>query len=135
RRGPRGVPGDIAVVAPTAAYRFDVEDFLRDWLKELWVEQRAAAGRVPFLIPDPLKDMERPRDVPTPASPALWSGAAVWVPWALWQAYGNSFVLAHQFESMAAHLRRVESLLSPTGLLDQGVQFGHLVDPNTPPRE
>ncbi len=29
-----GWTGDIAVFAPTAAYLFDVEDFLRDWLKE-----------------------------------------------------------------------------------------------------
>ena len=128
-----GWTGDIAVFAPTAAYLFDVEDFLRDWLKELWVEQRAAAGRVPFVIPDPLKYMEAPRSFPAPESTAIWSDAAVWVPWALWQAYGNSFVLAHQFESMTAHLRRVESLLSSTGLWDQGFQFGDWLDPTAPP--
>ena len=34
---------------------------------------------------------------------------------------------------MAAHVRRVESLLSPTGLWDQGFQFGDWLDPTAPP--
>ena len=55
------------------------------------------------------------------------------MPWALWQAYGNLHVLADQFESMAAHLRRVESLLSPHGAWDQGFQFGDWLDPTAPP--
>ncbi len=128
-----GWTGDIAAFAPTAAYLFDVEDFLRDWLKDLWVEQSAADGRVPFVIPDPMKYMEHPKHFPQPETTAVWSDAAVWVPWALWQAYGNSEVLADQFESMAAHVRRVESLLSPTGLWDQGFQFGDWLDPTAPP--
>ena len=31
----------------------------------------------------------RARDFPDPESTAIWSDAAVWVPWALWQAYGD----------------------------------------------
>ena len=34
---------------------------------------------------------------------------------------------------MAAHVRRVESLLSPTGLWDTGFQFGDWLDPTAPP--
>ena len=34
-----GWTGDIAAFAPSAAYLFDVEDFLRDWLADLDVEQ------------------------------------------------------------------------------------------------
>ena len=36
---------------------------------------------------------------------------------------------------MAAHVRRVESLLSPTGLWDTGFQFGDWLDPTAPPDE
>ena len=57
----------------------------------------------------------------------------MWVPWALWQAYGNRQVLSDQFDSMVAHVRRVESLLSPTGLWDAGFQFGDWLDPTAPP--
>ena len=57
----------------------------------------------------------------------------MWVPWALWQAYGNLQVLSDQFDSMTAHVRRVESLLSPSGLWDTGFQFGDWLDPTAPP--
>jgi alpha-L-rhamnosidase len=130
-----GWTGDIAVFAPTAAYLFDVEDFLRDWLVDLAAEQRAANGMVPFVVPDVLKYLERPAHRPDPESTAIWSDAAVWVPWALWQAYGNLQVLSDQFDSMVAHVHRVESLLSPTGLWDTGFQFGDWLDPTAPPDE
>ncbi len=128
-----GWTGDIAVFAPTAAYLFEVEDFVRDWLRDLAAEQRAADGMVPFVVPDVLKYIERPSHFPPPESTAIWSDAAVWVPWALWQAYGNLHVLSDQYDSMTAHVRRVESLLSPTGLWDSGFQFGDWLDPTAPP--
>ena len=84
-----GWTGDIAVFAPSAAYLFDVEDFLREWLANLSVEQRAADGMVAFVVPDVLKYIKRPSHFPAPESTAIWSDAAVWVPWALWQAYGR----------------------------------------------
>ncbi len=128
-----GWTGDIAVFAPSAAYLFDVEAFLREWLANLSVEQRAADGMVGFVVPDVLKYIDRPSHFPTPESTAIWSDAAVWVPWALWQAYGDRQVLSDQFDSMVAHVRRVESLLSPTGLWDAGFQFGDWLDPTAPP--
>jgi alpha-L-rhamnosidase len=130
-----GWTGDIAVFAPTAAYLFDVENLLRDWLADLAAEQRAANGMVPFVVPDVLKYIDRPSHHPAPESTAIWSDAAVWVPWALWQAYGDLQVLRDQFDSMVAHIRRVESLLSPTGLWDTGFQFGDWLDPTAPPDE
>jgi alpha-L-rhamnosidase len=128
-----GWTGDIAVFAPTAAYLFDVKDFLRDWLADLAAEQRSAKGMVSFVVPDILKYAEKPSYFPPPESTAIWSDAAVWVPWALWQAYGDLQVLSDQYESMTAHVRRVESLLSPTGLWDTGFQFGDWLDPTAPP--
>jgi len=128
-----GWTGDIAVFTPTAAYLFDVEGFLRDWLADVAAEQRAADGMVAFVVPDVLKYVERPSHFPTAESTAIWSDAVVWVPWALWQAYGNLEILSDQFDSMVAHLRRVESLLSSTGLWDTGFQFGDWLDPTAPP--
>jgi alpha-L-rhamnosidase len=128
-----GWTGDIAAFAPSAAYLFDVDSFLRDWLRDLAAEQQAADGMVAFVIPDVLKYIEAPSSFPKPDSTAVWSDASVWVPWALWQAYGDRQVLEDQYDSMAAHVRRVESLLSPTGLWDQGFQFGDWLDPTAPP--
>jgi alpha-L-rhamnosidase len=106
---------------------------LRDWLRDLAAEQRAQDGVVPLVVPDELK-FER-TGFPRPATVAIWGDAAVWVPWALWQAYGDRTVLADQYASMTAHARRVESLLSPAGLWDTGLQLGDWLDPQAPPGE
>ena len=128
-----GWTGDIAVFAPTATFLFDVNGFLRDWLADLAAEQAAAGGRVAYVIPDVLKRLDHPTEAFPVESTAIWSDAAVWVPWALWQAYGDRQVLADTFDSMLAHVRRVESLLSDTGLWDMGFQFGDWLDPTAPP--
>lgn len=132
-----GWTGDIAAFAPSAAFLFDVDGFLRDWLRDLAAEQEAAEGMVAFVVPDVVKYLIR--DEPDASffagqeSTAVWGDAAVWVPWALWQAYGDRQVLSDQFASMAAHVRRVETLLSPNGLWDTGFQFGDWLDPTAPP--
>ena len=134
-----GWTGDIAAFAPSAAYLFDVRDFLRDWLRDVDAEQRAADGMVAFVVPDVLKHViavdPGASSFPAQDSTAVWSDAAVWVPWALWQAYGDRRVLEDQYGSMAAHVRRVESKLSPTGLWDTGFQFGDWLDPTAPPED
>jgi alpha-L-rhamnosidase len=130
-----GWTGDIAVFTPTATILFDVDDFLRDWLKDLAAEQQAADGRVPPVVPDILKYLERPKNWPIPDATAIWGDAAVWVPWSLWWAYGDQQVLADQFDSMAAHVRRIESRLSPEGLWVGDFQFGDWLDPTAPPEE
>lgn len=128
-----GWTGDIAVFAPTAAFLYDVKGFLQDWLLDLAAEQKAADGLVPITVPDALKYCPQPPEFPAPESSALWSEASVWVPWALWEAYGDIRVLATQYESMASHTRRVEGLLSPAGLWDSGFQFGDWLDPDAAP--
>ena len=110
-------------------------DFLRDWLLDLAAEQQRPDGLVPFVVPDVLKYDGAPDGFPAPETAAIWGDAAVWVPWALWQAYGDRAVLDDQYDSMAAHVHRVESLLSPTGLWDTGFQFGDWLDPHAPPDE
>jgi len=119
-----GWTGDLAVFASTAAFLYDMSDFYRDWLMDLAVEQQHADGRVTLIVPDCLKYQQLPDDLPPPDTAAIWSDAAVWVPWALWEAYGDAEVLRAQWPSMLAHVRRVESKLSDTGLWDTGFQLG-----------
>jgi alpha-L-rhamnosidase len=128
-----GWTGDIAVFAPTAAFLYNVKGFLQDWLLDLAAEQKAADGLVPITVPDALKYCPQPPEFPAPESSALWSEASVWVPWALWEAYGDDSVLKNQYESMTTHTRRVEGLLSSTGLWDTGFQFGDWLDPDADP--
>ena len=130
-----GWTGDIAAFAPTAAFLFDVDSFLSDWLVDLDLEQQHHDGVVGFVIPDVLKfaDRERASELGPVDATAIWSDAAVWVPWTLYQAYGDTDVLRRQFGSMTAHVRRVESLLSPNGVWDGNFQFGDWLDPDAPP--
>ena len=128
-----GWTGDIAVFAPTAAFLFDVQGFLRDWLADLAAEQAAADGLVSFVIPDVLKYTEQHTEFGKPDTTAIWSDAAVWVPEALWRAYGDRDLLAEAYPAMAAHVRRAETLLSPDGLWEGSFQFGDWLDPSAPP--
>ncbi len=128
-----GWTGDIAAFAPTAAFLYDVDAFLSDWLADLALEQAHHDGIIPYVVPDVLKFQERRDGRPEVESTAIWSDAGVWVPWTLYQAYGDEHVLRSQFDSMAAHVRRVRSLLSRNGLWDTGFQFGDWLDPDAPP--
>jgi alpha-L-rhamnosidase len=126
-----GWTGDIAVFAPTAAYLFDVGAFLQDWLRDVAVEQANAGGRVPLVVPDIFKYMQTPFPASEPM--AIWSDAVVWVPWAMWRAYGDQAALVEALPSMISHARRVQTLLSEDGVWDQGFQFGDWLDPDAPP--
>lgn len=128
-----GWTGDIAVFAPTCLFLFDAGDFLRDWLRDVALEQAHQDGVVPYVVPDVLKHVGVPEALRPVDSTAVWSDAVVWVPWAIWQATGDREVLRESFEPMLAHLRHVEGLLSPSGLWDAGFQFGDWLDPDAPP--
>ncbi|MCK2022689.1 glycoside hydrolase family 78 protein [Microbacterium sp. kSW2-24] len=128
-----GWTGDLSAFAPTAAFLFDVKDFLSDWLRDLALEQSNRDGLVPYIVPDILKYAVTPQaGAGADEAAAFWSDAAVWVPWSLWEAYGDPRVLSDSFASMLAHGRRVRSLLSPTGVWDTGFQFGDWLDPDAP---
>ena len=125
----------------TAAYQFDVSDFLHNWLLDLAAEVRNNVdGFVPFVVPDIIKYAPGTQAFAEGAthwgSPtAIWGDAAVWVPEALWLAYGDLDRLREHYPGMAMHLTSVEKEISPTGLWDTGWQFGDWLDPDAPPEE
>lgn len=127
-----GWTGDIAVFAPTASFLFDMTGFLRDWLADLRAEQKAANGRVPYIVPDALKGWAV-REGEQPESVGVWSDAAVWVPWALWEASGERVVLEESYDSMRAHVDHVVARLSARGVWEGDFQFGDWLDPTAPP--
>lgn len=133
-----GWTGDIAAFAPTAAFNYDVADFLHKWLMDLLEETRARSGAVPVVVPDPLKyatfpeGSEQNEMVKEPGATAIWGDAAVWVPEALWHAYGDRDRLAAHYPAMVLHTDLVQKSLSPNGLWDSGFQFGDWLDPDAP---
>lgn len=133
-----GWTGDIAAFAPTAAFNYDVADFLHKWLLDLLAETRARSGAVPVVVPDPLKyaafpeGSEQNEMVKDTGATAIWGDAAVWVPEALWHAYGDRERLAASYPAMVLHTDLVQKSLSPNGLWDTGFQFGDWLDPDAP---
>lgn len=130
-----GWTGDIAAFAPSACFAFDSADFLHKWLLDLAAETKASGGIVPLVVPDVLKHGHLPDDLEVDFTGpfAIWGDAAVWVPQALWQAYGDRDRLAAQYPAMAMHIDGIISKLSPTGLWDTGSQLGDWLDPDAPP--
>lgn len=134
-----GWTGDIAAFAATAAYQFDVKEFLHNWLLDLAAETRGNEW-VPFVIPDVLKYAHFPEGFAEDAqawggATAIWGDAAVWVPQALWNAYGDLDMLRAEYPGMVLHLDSVQKALSESGLWDGGFQFGDWLDPDASPHD
>ena len=93
-------------------------------------------GCVPLVVPD-LMAMFTPDYAAIFESwkgpKAVWGDAAVWVPEALWHAYGDRDRLAAHYPAMALHLASIEPRLSDTGLWDADVQLGDWLDPDARP--
>jgi alpha-L-rhamnosidase len=120
-----GWTGDIQVFAPTACFLYDSAGFLQSWLADLAAEQMAAGGVVPFFVPSVMEGAASPA--------AAWGDAAVFVPWVLYQRYGDRAILADQFASMCAWVDVLAGIAGPERLWEQGMQFGDWLDPKAPP--
>ena len=130
-----GWTGDIAVYAATAAHQYDVADFLHKWLLDVVAETRNSIdGFVPYVVPDVLKHADSANfDNPFTGPCAIWDDAAVWVPQALWHAYGDLDRLAAHYPGMLLHLESIAPRLSDCGVWDSDAQLGDWLDPDAPP--
>lgn len=118
-----GWTGDIQVFSPTAAFLFDVDGFLSDWMACLAIEQYDD-GSVPFIVPHVLGAGD--------VNAAGWGDAAVLVPAVLHERYGNAAVLERQYDSMCRWVDRVARLAGPSLRWEDGFQFGDWLDPTAP---
>jgi alpha-L-rhamnosidase len=126
-----GWTGDIAAFVPTASFLYDCAGFLTSWLADLAIEQQDFGGMVPVIVPD-IIDWSTSRFA-GPHAAAAWGDAATIVPWVLYQRFGDSNMLAAQFESMRAWVDFVAQLAGDNRLWDEGFQFGDWLDPAPPP--
>ncbi|KSU54836.1 hypothetical protein AS029_07780 [Microbacterium enclense] len=131
-----GWTGDVAVFAPTAEYLFDSSEFLRSWLADVALEQRAN-GAIPNFVPE----------IPFPPGsekihgqfgdihPAVWGDAITLVPWAVYNSTGDPRYLAHVYESMCNWVDGVAQVAGPGYIRREGFQFGDWLDPVAPPED
>lgn len=132
-----GWTGDAGVFAPTGVYLTNCYPIFRKWLAECRLAQHDD-GCVENISPvnDPRDSMSMMLQ-----GSAGWGDACVLVPWALYEAYGDTSILEENYEMMCRWLdfvgtraqnTREKNLDNPYKdyLVDQGVHFGEWCEPD-----
>lgn len=95
-----GWTGDWQIFLPTAERLYDVDGFSRKWLQSVRDDQ-LADGRIVNISPDPVRLQSFPdANVDFATGSAGWGDAAVLVPWELYRTYGDTRVLADNWDTM-----------------------------------
>ncbi len=118
-----GWTGDAEVFAPTAAFNLDVSRFYASWLADLAVDQHPD-GSLAWVIPDIPRV---PKKLPVMGA-AGWGDATTIVPWTLYQAYGDTGMLAAQYPSMARWVDYERAQAGERLIWTGGFQFGDWLD-------
>ncbi|AHG93182.1 alpha-L-rhamnosidase (plasmid) [Gemmatirosa kalamazoonensis] len=113
-----GWTGDAQVFAPTAAFNMDVAGFFTKWLGDVALDQKPN-GSVPFVVPDVLS-----KGQPTGGGATGWADVAVVVPWTMYQAYGDTRLLARQYPSMQRWVEYMRAQAGDSLLWKSGFHFG-----------
>lgn len=97
-----GWTGDAQVFSATACYLRNVYPFYRKYLTDIAMEQRAAGGVVPKVVPSFGYHRQ---------GIAAWGDAACIIPWNLYLYFGDASILQERYEDMKAwvdSIRRVD---------------------------
>lgn len=116
-----GWTGDAQVFVRTASLNFDVERFLKKWLRDLAADQ-GRDGCVPHVVPNIFDDM---------GGSSAWSDAAVICPWEIYRTYGDKKILEDQFDSMKAWIDWMRER-SENGRRSGGSHFGDWLGLDSP---
>jgi alpha-L-rhamnosidase len=109
-----GWTGDAQAFSRTAAFNFGVNNFFAKWLRDVEADQRPS-GKVPYVIPNVLQ--------PEAGASTGWADAATIIPWNMYLAYGDTKILADQYNSMKAWVGYMEKE-SKNFLWNTGFHFG-----------
>ena len=120
-----GWTGDAQAFAPTACTLFDSEQFWARWLEDLALDQDDVLG-VPSVVPDVVLGGE------ARYGRAGWADAATFVPWAIFESYGDLEILRRQFDSMRRWVDSLANRRDADRLLPPSFQFGDWLDPDAP---
>ena len=104
-----GWTGDIQVFARTATINYRADKFLKKWLHDLALDQRAN-GEFTDICPDVFNWQS--------CGSSAWADAGVVVPYWVYRTYGDTQVIKDQFESMKKWILYMESKGSVRGLFD-----------------
>ncbi|XHR29782.1 MAG: family 78 glycoside hydrolase catalytic domain [Chthoniobacteraceae bacterium] len=86
-----GWSGDIQVFSKTAAYLYNVDAFLRKWMRDMR-DGQTAEGAFPDIAPTFICGFGN----------AAWADAGVIVPWVVYRRYGDQRILQENYNAMVA---------------------------------
>lgn len=132
-----GWTGDAGAFAPTGVYLADCYPILRKWLAECRLAQKED-GLVANIAPvnnsgSFISNMLQ--------GSSGWGDACILVPWALYEAYGDTTILEENYDMMVSWLSftenrakktRIQNQLNPYKkyLVDEGFHFGEWLEPD-----
>lgn len=123
-----GWTGDTQVFARTACFNMNIAGFLSKWLYDLRADQ-LPDGSVPYIVPDVMSKFRVLEHSNASASGAAgWADAAIIVPWTLYLCYGDTRILAEQYESMSAWVNYMHQQADSDLIWRSGSQFGDWLD-------
>jgi alpha-L-rhamnosidase len=129
-----GWTGDAQAFIYAANTLVDDNAFFRSWLHDLALEQQED-GKVPHVIPDilELQYPRLPKGNPYPDDgTAGWGDAAVVIPWAQYQSFGDLEVLRSQLESMRGWTDFFSAQCVDNVFPVDKMQLGDWLDPDAP---
>ena len=102
------------LMGPSILYRYNLQTLFRKICRDM-TEAQLDDGMIPDIAP------EYTRFVQGFFWSAEWSSAAVQVPWLLYRWYGDSQIVAEQYETMDRYVRYMASVRNEKGLVKAGL--------------
>jgi alpha-L-rhamnosidase len=121
-----GWTGDINAFANTANYLYDTAGMLSSWLRDLSLEQAAADGIVPLVVPHVIEGLDK-------EAHAVWGDVSVMLPWSIYQTTGDTKILRRQYESMRSWLQAIPRRENRLWDYTSEWKLGDWLDPAAPP--
>lgn len=110
-----GWTGDAQVFVSTACFNMDVAAFFERWMANMRVDQRQD-GALPFVSPNVLEKHA--------FGATGWADAGVIVPWVLYTHYGDTQILADNYELMQGWISFMQSRAGDNLLWEGDFHFG-----------
>lgn len=112
-----GWTGDINVFCSTAAFNYDIHNFMKKWLADFRSVQRQD-GSMLRVVPWVAGEVLQETDVS-----ALWADSIVNIPYELYHIYGDKTFLSENYEAIKKFIKSHDKNFKD-GLIQEGFEFG-----------
>lgn len=104
-----GWTGDAAIISATACKNLYMPAFFHHFIHQVGLEQKHYQGSVPFFVPAPKAPDEADAFWLSGNGDgcAIWSDVATIMPWAVYETYGDLFLLRKEYPVMKAWVERI----------------------------